>query len=246
MDTQTLRTVMRTSAPIFSSLSRTVRHSGYSNKDEPRRLLVTPIYMRKRMAEMIQREIAHQERGETGHLIFKMNALEDPEMIRLLYRASQAGVKVELVVRGICCLRPGVSDNIRVTSVVGRFLEHSRVFYFRNGGAEEIYLGSVDLMRRNLSHRIEIIFPVKNPKLLRRLKDTLGVYLSDQAKAQHLQADGTYNHSAERGQPGAVNCQAALLALQREAACPDNSASLPGRKRRAANGQTNGSPRAKK
>src|SRR5208337_4023148 len=115
--------------------------------------------------------------------------------IQLFYEASKAGVQVDLLVRGICCLRPGiagVSENIRVTSIVGRFLEHSRIYYFRNAGAEEIYLGSADLMRRNLSHRVEIIFPVTNPKLLRRLKDVLTVQLADEKKSHHLQSDGHY------------------------------------------------------
>src|SRR3984957_14076830 len=127
-----------------------------------------------------------------------MNALADLRVIQALYRASQAGVKIQLLVRGICCLRPGVpgvSDNIQVTSIVGRFLEHSRIYYFKNGGAEEVFLGSADLMRRNLSHRVEIIFPVENPRLIARLKMILGVYLSDQAKARHLQSDGSYVRS---------------------------------------------------
>ena len=141
-------------------------------------------------------------------------------MIRLLYRASQAGVKVDLLVRGLCCLRPllpGFSDNIRVTSIVGRFLEHSRVYYFRNGGAEEIYLGSADLMRRNLSHRVEIIFPVTNPKLLRRLKDVLTVQLADEKKSHHLQSDGHYARSAKSSQPDALDSQ--LHFLTHEDAC---------------------------
>jgi polyphosphate kinase len=182
---------------FFNSLT------GYSRKNEPHELLVAPVNLRQRLEKMILREIEFQEKGERGHLIFKMNALEDPKMIRLLYRASQAGVQVDLLVRGLCCLRPllpGFSDNIRVTSIVGRFLEHSRVYYFRNGGAEEIYLGSADLMRRNLSHRVEIIFPVTNPKLLRRLKDVLTVQLADEKKSHHLQSDGHYTRSA-KGSP---------------------------------------------
>src|SRR4029077_494201 len=170
--------------------------------------------LRQRLEKMILREIALQEKGERGHLIFKMNALEDPQMIRLLYRASQKGVKVDLLVRGLCCLRPlvsGFSDNIRVTSIVGRFLEHSRVYYFRNGGNEEIYLGSADLMRRNLSHRVEIIFPVGNPKLLRRLKHILNVQLADDKKSHHLQSDGHYIRSSNSGQPDAVDSQLQFL-----------------------------------
>jgi polyphosphate kinase len=135
-------------------------------------------------------------------------------MIRLLYRASQAGVQVDLLVRGLCCLRPlvsGFSENIRVTSIVGRFLEHSRVYYFRNGGQEEIYLGSADLMRRNLSHRVEIIFPVTNPKLLRRLKDVLTVQLADEKKSHHLQSDGRYIRSSNSRQPDALDSQLRFL-----------------------------------
>ena len=205
--------------------------------------------MRRRLEEMIQREIALQAKGQQGHLIFKMNALEDPEMIRLLYRASQAGVKVELLVRGLCCLRPGVtgvSENIRVISIVGRFLEHSRVYYFHNGGAEEIYLGSADLMRRNLSHRIEIIFPVKNPKLAGRLKQILSVYLLDEAKSHQLQNDGQYSRSIKRGQPDAINSQAALLTLEREPEETSKNLRLSARKRRALNGHGNGPTKAKR
>jgi polyphosphate kinase len=164
--------------------------------------------------ELIRREIEHQKAGRPARLIFKMNALEDPPMIRLLYQASQAGVKVDLLVRGICCLRPGVpgvSENIRVVSIVGRFLEHSRIYYFGNGGQEEVYLGSADLMRRNLSHRVEIIFPVANPRLVGRLKQILDVHLSDQSKARHLQADGTYVRSPEHKTPLAINSQESFI-----------------------------------
>jgi len=188
--------------------------TGYSARQEPRKLLVASVNMRARFADLIRREIELQNSGKSGHLIFKVNALEDPPMIRLLYKASQAGVKVDLLVRGICCLRPGVpgtSDNIRVHSIVGRFLEHSRIFYFRNGGAEEVYLGSADLMRRNLSHRVEIIFPVESPKLVRRLKDILDVYLADEVKVRYLQPDGSYIRSPRRHDPGAVNAQASFL-----------------------------------
>ena len=136
--------------------------TGYSAKTAYRKLLVAPVTLRQRMQAMIEREIEHQRSGRGGHLIMKMNALVDRKMIQLLYQASQAGVRVDLLVRGICCLRPGIpgiSDHIRVTSIVGRFLEHSRVFYFRNGGREEVYLGSADLMPRNLNRRVEADFP---------------------------------------------------------------------------------------
>ena len=188
--------------------------TGYSARQEPQKLLVAPVNMRERLVELIRREIEHQKSGRTGRLIFKMNALEDPPMIRLLYQASQAGVKVDLLVRGICCLRPGVpgvSENIRVISIVGRFLEHSRIYYFQNGGAEEVYLGSADLMRRNLSHRVEIIFPVENSRLVRRLKEILDVYLADQAKARYLQPDGSYTRSPQQKAPLALNAQASFM-----------------------------------
>jgi polyphosphate kinase len=192
--------------------------TGYSRKNEPRQLLVAPVNLRQRIEELILREIAFQEQGERGHLIFKMNALEDPQMIRLLYRASQAGVKVDLLVRGLCCLRPlvdGFSDNIRVTSIVGRFLEHSRVYYFRNGGKEEIYVGSADLMRRNLSHRVEILFPVGDPGLVHRLKDILELQLADERKSHHLQSDGHYAQSRKSAQPDAIDSQLTLLSSER-------------------------------
>ncbi|MDR3676672.1 MAG: polyphosphate kinase 1 [Acidobacteriota bacterium] len=188
--------------------------TGYSARQEPHKLLVAPVNMRERLEELIRREIDHQKNGRTGHLILKANALEDPPMIRLLYQASQAGVKVDLLVRGICCLRPGVpgmSENIRVISIVGRFLEHGRIFYFRNGGAEEVYLGSADLMRRNLSHRVEIIFPVENSRLVRRLKGILDVHLADQSKARYLQPDGTYCRTPQQKAPFALSAQASFM-----------------------------------
>ena len=188
--------------------------TGYSRKNETQELLVAPINLRQRLEELILREIVFKEKGEPAHLIFKMNSLEDPQMIRLLYRASQAGVKVDLLVRGLCCLRPlvpGFSDNIRVISIVGRFLEHSRAYYFRNGGREEIYLGSADLMRRNLSNRVEIIFPVADPKLVHRLKDILNVQLADTKKSHRLQSDGRYLRDRKGGQPDAIDSQLQLL-----------------------------------
>ena len=188
--------------------------TGYSAKRVPEKLLVAPMNLTEKLEELIKREIKLQKNGEEGRLIFKMNALEDPKMIGLLYRASQAGVRVDLLVRGFCCLRPGVpgvSENIRVTSIVGRFLEHSRIYYFRNGGAEELYLGSADLMRRSLRHRVEIIFPVKSFSLIGRLKQLLSIYLADEAKARYLGSDGQYTRSPKRNEPDAVNSQAWFL-----------------------------------
>ncbi|MCU1274688.1 MAG: polyphosphate kinase 1 [Bryobacterales bacterium] len=177
--------------------------TGYSDKNQFRKLLVAPINLRERLAELIRREIEHQRRGQRGRLIFKMNALEDPGLIQLLYEASRAGVEVDLLIRGICCLRPGVpgvSDNIRVTSIVGRFLEHSRLFCFRNGGAEEIYLGSADLMPRNLNRRVEVLFPVSSPRLVARVRDEiLETYLADQAGARCMRSDGSYTCKSREG-----------------------------------------------
>ncbi len=193
--------------------------TGYSGKTDFRKLLVAPLNLRRRLEEMIAREIDRHRTHGDGHLIFKMNALEDQPMIEALYRASQAGVKVDLLVRGLCCLRPGlkgISENITVTSVVGRFLEHSRIFYFFNGGKEEVFLGSADLMPRNLSRRVEVVFPVENPKLIRRLRDEiLATYMADNVKARREQSDGTY----VRVQPGegdaVVDSQASLLPRSR-------------------------------
>jgi polyphosphate kinase len=179
--------------------------TGYSNKKSFRRLLVAPLNLRQRLEELIEREIEVQRNGGRGHLIFKTNALEDGPLIRLLYQASQAGVEVDLIVRGACCLRPslvGVSENIRVSSVVGRFLEHSRIYYFGNNGAEECYLGSADLMPRNLNRRVEVLFPVERPALIRRLKDEiLQAYLQDQANARRMYKDGSYAYKSRNGGP---------------------------------------------
>jgi len=170
--------------------------TGYSTQQDYRKLLVAPLNLRERLTTLIEREIEHAKKGEKAHLIFKANAIVDPEMIRLLYKASQAGVQVDLLIRGICCLRPGlknVSENIRVISIVGRFLEHSRIFYFYNRGEEEIYLGSADLMTRNLNHRVEVVFPVESAEHVRYLRDhVLDLYLKDNARARLMQSDGAY------------------------------------------------------
>src|SRR5208283_5168701 len=185
--------------------------TGYSAKTSYQKLLVAPVTLRERFQKLIEREIEHQRNGRGGHMILKMNALVDRKMIQLLYQASQAGVKVDLLVRGICCLRPGVSgvsENIRVTSIVGRFLEHSRVFYFRNGGQEEIYLGSADLMPRNLNRRVEVDFPVRDPKLVRFLHDeVLAIYLADVVNARHMKPDGTYDRPSNRDNVRSMNAQ---------------------------------------
>ena len=170
--------------------------TGYSAKTGLRKLLMAPVSLRQGLERLIQREIELAGNGKKGHLIFKMNGLEDAEIIKLLYRASQAGVRVDLLVRGLCCLRPGipgVSENIAVKSVIGRFLEHARIFYFRNGGREEVYVGSADLMPRNLNRRVEVVFPVRDTRLVSRLRDEiLEVYLADTVNAHEMQTDGSY------------------------------------------------------
>jgi polyphosphate kinase len=189
--------------------------TGYSAKRDYEKLFVAPLNLRERFEALIKREIAQHEKSGKGHIVIKMNALVDPDMIRSLYRASQAGIRIDLLVRGVCCLRPGiagVSENIKVTSIVGRFLEHSRIFYFRNGGKEEIYLGSADLMPRNLNRRVEILFPVDDPELRARLRDgILTEYLLDNAKARRMMPDGTYKRAGRSdGQPP-WNAQEILL-----------------------------------
>ena len=172
------------------------RLTGYSFPTRYRKLLVAPEYLRPQMTALIEREIGHARVGHKAQLILKMNSLVDPRMIRLLYEASQAGVQIDLLVRSVCCLRPGVpgvSDRIRVRCLIGRFLEHSRVYYFYNDGSPEIYMGSADLMQRNLDHRVETIFPVEADALRQRILDeVLGIELADTAKAQTLMTDGSY------------------------------------------------------
>ncbi len=151
-----------------------------------------------------------------------MNALVDPQIIRSLYQASHAGVKVQLLVRGICCLRPGVpgvSENIEVTSIVGRFLEHSRIYYFHNGGDEEVYIGSADLMPRNIDHRVEVLVPISDPKIVRRLTDdVLPSYWADNVKARQMQSTGAYVLRKPGDQRKAVNAQEYLLRKARKPA----------------------------
>jgi len=202
--------------------------TGYSAKASFRKLIVAPINMRERMRALILREIEHHREGGDGHLFFKMNALVDPEMIRLLYDASRAGVRVDLNVRGICCLRPGVpdvSENIRVVSLVGRFLEHSRVYYFRNGGEDEVYLGSADLMPRNIDRRVETLFPLEDRRLVRLVRDeVLAVYASDNVRTRVLQADGSYVRLLPGATHEPMDCQAWFAASRSVAELPPTPA----------------------
>ena len=170
--------------------------TGYAEQDRYRKLWVAPEHLRLRFVDAIMREVEAHRRSGNGYLAFKVNALVDRTIIRALYAASQAGVTIDLIVRGACCLRPGVpgwSETIRVISVVGRFLEHSRVYAFRNGGEDEIYLGSADLMERNLDRRVEVVFPIEDPALAARIRDDiLPAYLRDTVNARQLMPDGTY------------------------------------------------------
>lgn len=189
--------------------------TGYSRQDTYRRIVVAPLNMRKWILEMIEREIACHKKYGNGHIMFKLNALVDPQVISALYRASQAGVWIDLIVRGICSLRPmlkGVSENIRVISIVGRFLEHSRVFYFYNNGEEEIYLGSADMMQRNLDRRVEIIFPVLENSFKKSIKHCLETMLQDNVQSWSLYPDGTYMKTVREGEP--VNSQIVFLQQQ--------------------------------
>jgi polyphosphate kinase len=170
--------------------------TGYARRPRYRALLVAPGALRHAFLNRIEREIRRHKRRGDGYLAFKMNALEDKECIQALYRASRAGVRVDLQVRGFCCLRPGIpgiSDNITVISVVGRFLEHARIYYFHNGGNEEILLGSADMMPRNLDRRVEQLFPIEDPAIREAIRDRiLAVHLMDNVKARWMQPDGKY------------------------------------------------------
>jgi polyphosphate kinase len=169
--------------------------TGYSRQRSYRKLLIAPVNLRDRFLALIRREIEHCCNGYSGRIVAKMNALVDPQIITALYEASQAGVQIDLIVRGMCCLRPGVegiSENIRVISIVGRYLEHSRIYYFQNRGQEEVYIGSADWMTRNLDRRVEAVVPVEDPGIVKDLQEILGVMLADNRQAWDLQPDGHY------------------------------------------------------
>jgi polyphosphate kinase len=179
-----------------------------------KKLLHAPFTLKKTLLDMIARETALAAEGKPAHIIAKFNSLTDPKIIRALYKASQTGVKIDLVVRGMCCLRPGivgVSHNIQVRSIIGRFLEHTRVFYFSNGGEEKIYLSSADWMERNLDKRVETCFPVEGKKLILRVKKELESYLTDNTQAWVLQPDGRYLRVSPSGNQNPRSAQAGLL-----------------------------------
>lgn len=201
---------------IASDVTDLFNHlTGYSTKHEFKKLLVAPFNLRAGLEKLVRREIEHAQSGQKAHLIFKVNAIVDRRFIGLLYEASQAGVKVDLLVRSMCCLIPGikgVSDNIRVVSIVGRYLEHSRLYYFHNGGKEEIYTGSADLMTRNLDHRVEVVFPIENAEQVRYLRDKiLGAYLKDNMRGRVMRENGTYMRLKPQGEDKAVDVQELLM-----------------------------------
>ena len=190
---------------LFNSLT------GYSRQQLYRKLVVAPLNLRSRVIELIEREAEHAADGRPGRMICKMNALVDAEVIDALYRASHAGVEIDLIVRGICCLRPGmpeISERIRVTSIIGRFLEHSRIWNFWNDGDEEFYLGSADWMPRNFDRRVEAVAPVDDPAMHVRLRALLSTYLNDNRQAWELNSDGIW---LQREPDGAARASHELL-----------------------------------
>jgi len=200
-------------------------------------MLVAPINLRSRFVELLQRETAHAQAGRPAHVIIKNNAVTDPAIVRALYRAAQAGVEIDMIVRGICCLRPGIdgiSERIRVRSVVGRFLEHSRIYYFANAGQPEVYMGSADLMERNLDRRVETLCLVRNAGIAAHLREVvLDAYLQDTDRAYVL-TDGKY--VGADATPGATRLSAQQLLLERYTSpqsAPDDAAEFadgaPGR-----------------
>ncbi len=190
--------------------------TGFSKQTGYRKLLVAPFGLRQGLLNRIHREIDKHRKSGGGRLLFKLNALVDSEMIDALYQASQAGVQVDLICRGICCLRPGIpglSENIRVISIVGRFLEHSRIYYFENGGQPEAFIGSADLMRRNLDRRVEVLAPIENPAYVAHLRDgILEVCLRDNCQAWELNSDGRYQRHNPKNPSERFSAQEHLMA----------------------------------
>ena len=192
--------------------------TGFSKQQSFRRLLVAPVTLRKGMESLIRREIEHAREGRQGHIRAKMNSLVDPEIIALLYEASQAGVRIELIIRGMCSLYPGrenLSENISVISIIGQFLEHSRVFWFGNGGNPEVYIGSADWMPRNLDRRVEAVTPVEEPDLRIKLERLLELYLADNRGAWDMQSDGSFVQR-QPGEQEERNSQVQLTELWRQ------------------------------
>jgi polyphosphate kinase len=190
--------------------------TGLTRVPRLRKLLHAPFSLHQALTAKIDRETEHARSGKPARIVAKLNALTEPTIIQSLYRASRAGVEIDLIVRGICCLRPGVrgvSDRIRVRSIVGRFLEHSRVYQFENAGAREVYCGSADWMDRNLYRRIEVAFPVEAPELKARVVEDLNLYLADDSQAWVLSSGGEYSRAEG---PGNISAQTRLLSLYDE------------------------------
>lgn len=191
--------------------------TGYCKMGKYKRLVAAPEGLRDRLMYLIRREAQHHKPERPGYIVIKCNALTDIDLVDALYDASLAGVKIDLIVRGTCCLRagvPGMSENIRVTSIVGRFLEHSRIFYFRNGGNEEIYASSADWMYRNLDRRVETLFPIEDSILKHKIRDQiLAVYLKDNARARRLEPDGTYRRLTPGAGENPLDSHEVLMAL---------------------------------
>jgi len=231
---------------VFSFLTAYAEHPGYGP------MMVAPLDLAEKCLRLIEREAEHARFGRPARIVAKMNSLVDKDIVRALYQASQAGVDIELIVRGICTLRPGIrglSDRIRVRSIVGRFLEHSRIFYFENGGEPDVYLGSADWMPRNLHERVEVMFPLKSPLLRDRVShEILAAYLADNAKARFLQSDGRYLRpwQSPRGRSkrppkgaAAFNAQDFLIALAEGTRTPEDiPVSIPRRGARSSTGRT--------
>ncbi len=194
--------------------------TGCSRQTDYRQLMIAPVNMRDRMTSLIEREIEHQRAGRPARIIVKLNRLADTGIIRKLYEASQAGVPIDLIVRGVCMLRPGVpglSETITVRNVVGRFLEHSRIFYFQNGGEDEVFIGSADWMHRNLSNRVEVVVPVHDPELKRHLREVvLDAYLRDNVKARRLRATGAYEQVESAAGESPFDVQKSLIEMSKE------------------------------
>jgi polyphosphate kinase len=193
--------------------------TGFTAARRYKQLLVAPKSLKKALLTKIEREIGHQQQGRDGHLRFKMNALEDGDIAKALYQASRAGVRVDLIVRDSCRLRPrlkNLSENTRVLSIVGRFLEHSRLYYFRNGGEEEYFIGSADAMKRNLEYRVEVLVPVLPPGLQRELWEMLEIQWNDQRCAWDLQPDGSYLQRQPKPEEDSPGCQELLIRLAKK------------------------------
>jgi polyphosphate kinase len=188
--------------------------TGYSAKRVYRKLIVAPHGLRAGLERLVDREAAHARAGRPARIVIKANAVTDPDAIRVLYRASRAGVRIDMIVRGICCLRPGLagtSETIRVRSIVGRFLEHGRVYVFENGGQPDVYIGSADLMERNLDRRVEVLCRIDDPEIRARLRSVVDLELSDTVRAWELSADGSYHRAVLAPGAASVNAQERLL-----------------------------------